>query len=104
MSGRRTVFLRRLRKVLAEEVSSGNFSRPGIDAEGQSCVHYFALADGMASTMWEGKYHKRFGRDVPDWTGLCNPYHVSCMCELALEANLRLPKTYPVCKRQGGMA
>ena len=104
MSGRRTVFLRRLRKVLAEEVHSGNFSRPGIDAEGLPCVHHLAMAVGMASTMWEAKYHKRFGLDVPIWAELCNPYHVSCMCELALEANLRLPKTYPVRKRQGGMA
>lgn len=102
MSGRRTVFVRRLARILAEEVNSGNFSRHGIDTEGRPCVHHFAWAVGMASTVWEGKYCKRFGRDVPNWTELCNPYHVSRLCEMALESNLRLPKTYPVCKRRGG--
>ena len=101
MSGQRTVFLRRLARILAEEVNSGKFSRPGIDAEGGSCVHHFSWAVGMALLHWGAKYRKRFGWRLPDWCELCNPYHVSRLCEMALEASLRLPKTYPVRKRRG---
>ena len=102
MSGRRTVFLRRLHKILAEDVNSGNFSRPGIDAGGHPCVHHFAWAVGMASTNCESMYRTHFGIEVPDWCELCNPYHVSRLCETAIEAKLRLTKTYPADEQQGG--
>lgn len=94
----RQVFKRRLAKILNEDEGCGMYSRPGIDAQGQPCTHHFALADGMASQMWEGKYRKQFRCELPGWTSLCNPYHVSRMCELALAANRRVPARHPAAR------
>lgn len=89
-------FERRLANILAEDVGGGSFSRPGIDAQGKQCTHHFSWASGMASMMWESKYQKRLRCEVPAWTAMCNPYHVSRMCEEAIRARRRLPGRLPV--------
>lgn len=91
----RREFKRRVTKILAEDVNSGSFTRSGIDAQGSPCTHRFAWASGMASTMWEAKYREAFRHKLPGWTALCNPYHVSRICEQAIGARMRLPARHP---------
>ena len=91
----RDQFDHELAEILNGEAGSGLYSREGYGPRGEACVHQFPLAVGLGSSMRAGKYRKRLGADLPEWTELAHPYHVSQMCQFAIEQRRRLPKIRP---------
>ena len=91
----REQFDHELAEILREETGTGLYSLKGFGPDGVECVHRFAQAEGLGSWMWAGKYRRRLGAELPDWTEFAHPYHVSQMCQFAIEHRRRLPKIRP---------
>lgn len=96
----REQFDHELAEMLNEETGTGLYSLKGYGPRGAECVHRFSLATGFACSMWTGKYRKRLGAEAPDWTELAHPYHVSQMCQFAIEHRRRLPKLRPELRKK----
>ena len=88
-------------EALAVETGDGNFTQCATAEGGETVVHRFSWATGMASAHWEWRYRKALGTAPPKWVALEHPYVRSRLYQVAIQTRKHLQERRPALPNDG---